>query len=122
MRKIIRVDALVSREIILSVTMDEYDEMMENATVRDYVNDYLSKRGEDVELHEAEILSSENTNSFADFCEYMVNECGMDTTDEVPMAVHCCECGEPIYESDAIDHDWDSCPVCCYDLNEGEVE
>lgn len=40
----------------------------------------------------------------------MVNDFGARLT--VDEAVICIECGEPIYEEDFPNHNWDTCPVC----------
>lgn len=48
--------------------------------------------------------------SFKDFRNYMVLDCGTIETEDG--AVHCCECDEPIYESDFPNHDWSECPCC----------
>jgi predicted RNA-binding Zn-ribbon protein involved in translation (DUF1610 family) len=31
----------------------------------------------------------------------------------------CPECGEPIYECDWSNHDWDECPICGWNFMEG---
>ena len=53
---------------------------------------------------------------YQEFLHFMQDECGMPVTEDG--AVHCCECGEPIYEEDFQDHDWSICPVCEFDITE----
>lgn len=56
--------------------------------------------------------------SYQDFKYYMSYECGTYVTEDG--AVHCCECDEPIYESDFPNHNWQQCPVCEYNILEEE--
>lgn len=53
------------------------------------------------------------TQEFYDFYIYNVKECGMSITEDG--AVHCCECGEPIYEEDFEGE----CPSCGLVICEG---
>ena len=58
---------------------------------------------------------------FTEFVAYMTIYCGMATTNEVEYAVHCCECGEPVY-NEYPGHDWVKCPVCGYNIETEEIE
>lgn len=52
--------------------------------------------------------------NFEEFVIYMIEECGMPTTEGG--AVICCECGDPIYEEDFNEDGKFCCPSCGYSI------
>lgn len=59
--------------------------------------------------------------TWGEFAELMVRVYGS-WLDEKEGFVICAECAEPIYFCDYEDHDFTTCPICCYNFETEEYE